>query len=168
MKRVFTFLLFIASMGAKSNNIAVSNVSYDNVAGTVSFNISWENSWRVSTAPNNWDAAWVFIKRRNCADQFWKQQYLASSGHTIGGVLQIVTVPDSVGVFIQRSANGSGNITSTSVTLKLGIVPVPLNEWDFKVFATEMVYVPQGAFYVGSGGTSYYEFRDGGSGTPSG
>lgn len=28
------------------------------------FDISWQNSWRVSTAPNNWDAAWVFAKFR--------------------------------------------------------------------------------------------------------
>lgn len=30
----------------------------------VQFDIGWQNSWRVSTAPNNWDAAWVFIKFR--------------------------------------------------------------------------------------------------------
>jgi formylglycine-generating enzyme required for sulfatase activity len=30
----------------------------------VQFDLSWENSWRVSTAPNNWDAAWVFVKFR--------------------------------------------------------------------------------------------------------
>lgn len=30
----------------------------------VQFEIGWDNSWRVSTAPNNWDAAWVFVKFR--------------------------------------------------------------------------------------------------------
>jgi hypothetical protein len=30
----------------------------------VQFDIGWQNSWRVSTAPNNWDAAWVFVKFR--------------------------------------------------------------------------------------------------------
>lgn len=149
-----------------ANNIQVSNVSYNSGNGTVTFNISWENSWRVSTAPNNWDAAWVFVKRRNCADQFWKQQFINAAGHTAASPLEVQAVPDSVGVFIRRSANGNGNIASTSITLKLGDIPAPVNEWDFKVFAVEMVYVPQGAFYLGSGGTNYYEFRTGNSGTP--
>lgn len=28
------------------------------------FDLSWENSWRTSPAPNNWDTAWVFVKYR--------------------------------------------------------------------------------------------------------
>jgi formylglycine-generating enzyme required for sulfatase activity len=57
------------------NNINVSNVtllSQNTSAGVnnssnfslVQFNLSWENSWRVSTGPSNWDAAWVFVKFR--------------------------------------------------------------------------------------------------------
>jgi formylglycine-generating enzyme required for sulfatase activity len=167
MKRLFIFFTALMAVYASfANNVQLSDIVYNNGAGTVSFSISWENSWRVSTAPNNWDAAWVFVKRRNCADQFWKQQYLAASGHTAAGSLEVQTVPDSVGVFIRRSSNGSGNIASTAITLKLGSVPVPLNEWDFKVFAIEMTFVPQGAFSVGDGGTNYYSFREGGSGVP--
>jgi hypothetical protein len=30
----------------------------------VQFNLSWENSWRTSAAPNNRDAAQVFVKYR--------------------------------------------------------------------------------------------------------
>jgi formylglycine-generating enzyme required for sulfatase activity len=164
------FKLLIAALfvglGAFANNISISSLVYNSGAGTVTFNISWENSWRVSTAPNNWDAAWVFVKRRNCADQFWKQQYLSATGNSTASPLELKTVPDSIGVFIQRAANGSGTIASTSVTLKLGNLPAPLNEWDFKVFAIEMTYVPQSSFYIGSGGSSYYEFRNGTSGTP--
>jgi formylglycine-generating enzyme required for sulfatase activity len=167
MKRIWLLsMAVVTTLGVFANNIQVTDVTYNTGAGTVSFNISWENSWRVSTIPNNWDAAWVFVKRRNCADQFWKQQYMAASGHSASGVLEVKTVPDSVGVFIRRSANGSGNIASTAITLKLGDVPLPLNEWDFKVYAVEMTFVPQGAFYLGDGGTNYYSFREGGSGAP--
>jgi hypothetical protein len=28
----------------------------------VNFNLSWDNSWRSSVGPSNWDAAWVFVK----------------------------------------------------------------------------------------------------------
>lgn len=167
MKRIslFCFLLSI-TMAVTANNIAVSNISYNSSAGTVTFSISWENSWRVGTIPNNWDAAWVFIKRRNCADQFWKHQFIASSGHSAGNPLEVQTVPDSAGVFVRRSANGNGNIAATTITIKLGNVPGAVNEWDFKVYAVEMVYVPEGAFYLGSGGTGFYEFTSGGTPAP--
>ncbi|MFN9581641.1 MAG: hypothetical protein ACK566_03095, partial [Bacteroidota bacterium] len=67
-------LLFIVHTST-ANNIAVSSVSLtgqNTTAGTnnaanfslVQFNLSWENSWRVSTGPSNWDAAWVFVKFR--------------------------------------------------------------------------------------------------------
>jgi hypothetical protein len=50
------FKLLIAALflglGAFANNISISSLVYNSGAGTVTFNISWENSWRVSTAPN--------------------------------------------------------------------------------------------------------------------
>src|SRR5437870_5008427 len=74
MKRQFHLLAVIFLLAATpfsgvfSNNLSISNVSY--VLGTtktVTFNLSWNNGWRNTTvAPHNWDAAWVFIKWRDC------------------------------------------------------------------------------------------------------
>jgi formylglycine-generating enzyme required for sulfatase activity len=61
--------------GLMANNIQVSNVSttgQNTTAGTnnsanytlVEFDLSWDNSWRTSSGPSNWDAAWVFVKFR--------------------------------------------------------------------------------------------------------
>jgi formylglycine-generating enzyme required for sulfatase activity len=58
-----------------ANNIQVSNIDLigqNTSAGTnnaanyslIQFNLSWENSWRISSGPANWDAAWVFVKFR--------------------------------------------------------------------------------------------------------
>jgi formylglycine-generating enzyme required for sulfatase activity len=58
-----------------ANNIAVSNTSLvgqNTTAGVnnaanysmVKFNVSWDNSWRITNGPANWDAAWVFVKFR--------------------------------------------------------------------------------------------------------
>ncbi len=69
----FTSIGFLQQ--ASANNIQVSNVSLNgqnmsagvnNAANfsLVQFNISWDNSWRVSTGSANWDAAWVFVKFR--------------------------------------------------------------------------------------------------------
>lgn len=51
-----------------ANDIQVSNVAVveQNInarTARVQFNLSWQNSWRTSSsAPFNWDAAWVFVK----------------------------------------------------------------------------------------------------------
>ena len=150
-----------------ANNITITDVIYNNGAGTVTFNISWENSWRTNTAPNNWDAAWVFIKRKNCNLNYWQHQDVSSTAanHSTIAPLQVQTTPDGKGVFIRRSGNGTGNIASTSVTIKLGTVPGAIAEWDMQVIGIEMVYIPQGSFQLGDG-ISTYTFRQGGGTAP--
>jgi len=140
---------------------------YNSGAGTVSFNISWENSWRTSTAPNNWDAAWVFIKRKNCNLNYWQHQDLSTTAanHTAANPLGVQTTPDGKGVFIRRTANGTGNIAETAITLKLGNVPGAIAEWDMQVFGIEMVYVPQSSFQLGDG-ASINSLRQGGGPAP--
>jgi len=65
---ILTVLLGLAmTMPAWANNIAVGTVTLTEQNTTsdythIKFNISWENSWKVSTGPSNWDAAWVFVK----------------------------------------------------------------------------------------------------------
>jgi len=168
MKKIITVctLLFLSTV-IFANNIDITSVSYNSGAGTVTFNISWENSWRTNTAPNNWDAAWVFIKRKNCNLNYWQHQDVSSTAanHTTSLPLEIQTTPDGKGVFVRRSGNGSGNIASTSVTLRLSTVPGAIAEWDMQVFGIEMVYVPQGSFQVGDG-ASINTLRQGGGPAP--
>jgi formylglycine-generating enzyme required for sulfatase activity len=165
------FLLFCTALcvgySSIANNINISGVTYNSAAGTVTFNISWENSWRTNTAPNNWDAAWVFIKRKNCGLNYWQHQDVSSTvaNHTAAAPLGVQTTPDGKGVFIRRTANGTGNIAETAITLKLGTVPGAIAEWDMQVFGIEMVYVPQGNFQLGDG-SSTYSFRQGGGTAP--
>ena len=71
MKNSFYILLLAALMISTRISVA-NNISVSNLALTgrntisqftlVQFDISWENSWRTSSAPFNWDAAWVFVK----------------------------------------------------------------------------------------------------------
>ena len=61
-KKLFTALAIIfTTMSLNANHLVVSGgtqVDFDKVT----FTISWENSWWVSGAPSNHDAAWIFIK----------------------------------------------------------------------------------------------------------
>lgn len=238
-----------------ANNIAVSNVqlvnkntsagpnSIENYA-MVQFNLSWENAWRTSTGPSNWDAAWVFVKYRVgrtdltltngvsagttitvtstaglrvgmpvevisgvgsfgigsvvkeilsatqfvvdrtpeyplnggtiTAKRIWEHATLSSNPtqhtlgtFTIGGANAtgaFTGVPDGTGVFVHLGQDGSGNIAASNVQLRWryganGLVDS--NVVDLKVFAIEMVYVPQGSFYVGSGGEEAASFTNG-------
>jgi len=153
-----------------ANNLAVSTVSLGNVSiGQVTakaqFNISWDNSWRTAV---NYDAAWVFIKYSTNAGISWNHATLKTAGTNPAGFsqgtgtgLDIIVPADKKGAFLQRSANGAGSVSTTSIQFV----------WDYgadgviststvrvKVFAIEMVYIPTSAFYAGSGETETSAF----------
>ena len=80
------FLLMAITGILNANNISISNpVLTGKNTGShyimVQFDISWENSWRTSSAPNNWDAAWVLVKYR-IAGGAWQHAWLNDVGHT--------------------------------------------------------------------------------------
>lgn len=139
----------------------------------VRFDINWPESWRGPQRPsyveadNNWDAAWVFIKHR--ADGPWQHATLRTSGHSIPAGTTIDTPSDGMGAFIYRAEPGYGTFSAEDVGLMwdYGADGVANDaEIELRVFAIEMVYVPQGSFYVGSGGTEVAHFRDGMSNDP--
>ncbi len=153
---IIAALLFTCTIMA--NNITITNVAAS--PGQVTFNISWDNSWNSTNNvdlnyPNNWDAAWVFVKVQSNTTNLWYHQNLAASGHSItpgtdGATLTIETQSDQVGVFIRRTNAGFGNIQNASVTLQL-TSPPPGTLFNVKVFGIEMVHIPQGDFYLGDG-----------------
>ena len=167
---LFCLLMFSVNI-ANANNITVSNFALTsrNVAShyiMVKFDISWENSWRTSSAPNNWDAAWIFVKYRIGTSE-WQHAWLNNVGHinpagsTINtGLLASApfneTTNPGMGVFIYRDADGVGTFSKTGVQLRwnYGANGVADNDViDIRLYAIEMVYVPQGSFFIGSGGT---------------
>lgn len=158
-KKMAVAAMGLLATGVSANNLKITGTSVDTSAGTVTFNIQWDNSWKTNIAPANYDAVWVFIKYQDCADKLWKHANLsATSGdHTVGGLLKVDAVTDGKGVFVYRNANGGGNIASTSVTLKMNVAAANYTNYNFKVFGVEMVNIPGGQFTVGDGiSTSTY------------
>ena len=105
----------------------------------------------------------------------WQHAWLNNTGHSSGtgtsatidaglltpGTAFHATTNPALGVFIYRSADGTGNFSITGAQLRwnYGANGVADNATvDVKVFAIEMVYVPAGNFYVGSGGTETSAF----------
>ena len=171
----FFFLLVFCGGLVRANNIQVTNVSLTGQNTTsdfsmVRFDLTWENSWRVGAGSSNWDAAWVFVKYR-VNNGAWLHASLNDVDHTTGtGTLATITPGylntsnafnassnPAMGVFIHRSENGWGNFSQTGIQLRwnYGINGVADGALvDIKVFAVEMVYVPQGSFQAGDGTTT--------------
>ena len=168
---LFLFLGFIVTR-TFANNITVSNVALKGQNKVldytlVQFDISWNNSWRVSTGPSNWDAAWVFVKYRLKTQTTWNHATLnwvngtgSGDGHTEPTNSDINSSNDNAangayGVFIRRNADmAQANVNYTGVQLRWNYGVDGLTDADLveiRVFAIEMVYVPQGSFYVGDG-----------------
>ncbi len=145
---------------ALGNNVVVSNIALtgQNNASDftlVQFDITWDNSWRVSGGPSNWDAAWVFVKYSTDGGANWRHATLATSGHTAPSGATIDSPEDGKGVFVYRSSDGTGTVNFTGVQLKwqYGIDGLLDNVTvQVKIFAVEMVFVPQAEFAAGSGG----------------
>jgi hypothetical protein len=152
MKNLYFFLLVLCSTVAFGNNILVQNVTTTGNNATnktiqVQFDLSWDNSWRDAI---NWDAAWVFMKFKN-ASGVWQHVQLNTTGFANGtGTANTVQVTsDKVGAWVYRSAQGSGTFNSTTMQLQWnyglsGLTSV--TGLEVRVYAVEMVYVPQGDF----------------------
>ena len=184
IKKIASLLIALATIGTISaNNIAVSNTSIanQNTAGDythVKFDISWENSWRTSTYEKNWDAAYVFVKYRIPPMNTWHHATLnyvdgtaANDGNTQPTGATINASSDGMGAFLYRDADGIGNVNYTGAQLRWNYGADGLNDEDSVevcVFAIEMVYVPQGAFYLGDGSVTSVQgnFEDGVSSNP--
>jgi len=181
MKHIFlataTALMLLLAVGtANANNINISNVSiaeYNTTSGYVmiEYDISWENSWRTSSAPFNWDAAWLFVKYRIGAGNWQHATLSTTSGqHVAPSGSTITAVSDGKGVFMYLSANGTGTVTWTNAQLRWNYqtdgVASNAENVEVKILGIEMVYVPEGAFYVGDNKTSTGSFFSGGTTNP--
>ena len=177
MKSLAVFLASLLAGSALANNLTVTNVTVLNAANGVAdvrFDLSWDNSWHNSWTENgdslmvtNWDAAWVFVKFRASGGR-WQHAILNTSGHVATGGTQIESgtnmLGQPVGVFVHRAADGNGTLNCPAMSLKWNYAATGLggtNAVDVSVQAIEMVYIPQGAFYAGSGGTESYAFYAG-------
>ncbi len=137
----------------------------------VEFDLSWDNSFRVDDGANtNWDAAWVFMKykKTTATNVQWGHATLHGSGHEIPGNFNGdlgATDGTNKGMFVYPSVifNGTASIEDMRMRWDYGQDGLtPEDEVDIRVFGIEMVYVPQGSFYVGSGGSENNHFYAGG------
>jgi formylglycine-generating enzyme required for sulfatase activity len=168
MKRVVVRLALLGAV-MQANNLQITNLSVNWAAQTVTFDISWENGWRLTTPPANWDAAWVFVKFRQCnaisdpwthgristnlSDHIFPSQLepVLSDGSAVG----IDPVPNNLGVMLRHTNTGTfATVGPYTVTLKVTNLPTS-GSYDIAVFGIEMVFIPEGAYLLGTLQGSY-------------
>jgi len=153
---ILVAILLVSTLPLWANHVVVENVSItdQNAASDythIKFDISWENSWRVSTGPSNWDAAWVFAKWKLHSGTDWAHCTLSSTDgdHTAPSGSTIDAASDGTGIFIYRSSDGSGSNNWDNVKLRWNYGTDGVADdatVDVRVLAIEMVYIPQGSF----------------------
>ena len=171
---VMVFILCCLLQEARANNLQISDVVVMGPNTTqhfalVRFNISWENSWRTSAGPSNWDAAWVFIKYRITNQQNWKHATLnwvngsgGGDGHMVPAGATIASSNDngsggSYGVFIYHNTDmiqSTANYSDVQLRWNYGTDGVSdTAKVEICVMGIEMVRVPLGSYSVGDGTT---------------
>ncbi len=173
LKTLIPILVLIPST-SQANNLSIDNVTLVDTGGgeaDIQFSLSWDNSWHESWTESggtisvtNWDAVWIFAKYRQNGG-LWKHVHFTAAGHTPTGGTAIDIPHDGdgarPGAFVRRNTSGSGTVTCTNmklhVDLAAGGIPSP-DDLDIKVMGVEMVYIPEGAFYLGSGGSEAGHF----------
>lgn len=163
--RLALLLCCSALPGASASAVAVRNVTWSAV-GTIPsgrdlrFDLSWDDSWRSTGAPANWDAVWLFAKYRTVRGGPWRHAVLGTDARH-GTVMDehgvratLAPTADGRGAFAYRRDEGRGPIRWTGVTLRwlTDGVKIPSEaDLEVRVYALEMVYVPEGEFLVGDG-----------------
>lgn len=165
---------------AMKRNVQISNLTCRKSAvadrSEVTFDLYWENSWRAKwTEPGtnnvtgkdlpveNWDAAWVFVKFRpkggtNGFSHATLAVNRADHGAPAGVALDVGLSDDGtrgLGAFLYRATPGEGTNDWCDIRLSWldgadGVADA--GAMEVKVYAVEMVYVPQGPYALGSGG----------------
>ncbi len=133
------------------NDISVKDISFDKNNGVVQFELSWKNGWKNG---KNHDAAWVFVKIVDPGVGYL-HGLLTRDSHSVTSVsgpkANLVPSKDRVGVFVEPAEKHRGDV-NYSIQLKIDpdlLIRLP-EQAEFRVFAIEMVYIPEGSFYVGA------------------
>ncbi len=179
-KKFFASILFMsvlfAATQASANNLAIENFeiySVNEAANTITYtcDLSWDNSWKNTT---NYDAVWIFLKYSTDSGKTWKHASMSASGTNPSGFnvpynFEVKVPSDEKGFFLQRTDLTTGSVSAEQVRFVWDYAQDGLTDGQAKaastineIFGIEMVYIPEGSFYLGDGASaSEYRFVQG-------
>lgn len=142
----------VMANGLQATNISLQNQNITNQTWQVRFNLSWNNSWRDGI---NYDAAWIFIKFR-IGNGPWTHAILDTNGYALGTgtAAELRVSPERTGAMVNRQNTSSGTFAVTGMELRWNYGQNNVQNSDLpqvRVFAIEMVQIPEGPFAIGDG-----------------
>lgn len=174
------FILFVHSP-VFAGNLFLSTTSLpgkDTAAqqADIQFDVSWDNSWCDSGAAcngdvqsqlANWDAVWLFAKfsKRSTETASWSdwasctlsaddRDHAAAAGSQIRTGRTPLSGGAGKGAFLYRNTSGVGSNVFSGIRLRWLYGTDGVKDADLvriKIFGIEMVYIPQGDFFIGDG-----------------
>ncbi|MEO1049259.1 MAG: hypothetical protein AAFX87_01445 [Bacteroidota bacterium] len=150
MKKILTTTILSMTfvMTTQANNLQIDSVVYNRATNELSFEISWENAWRINAYR---DGVWVFAKYKNANSTQWKPVRFSFSGSSSNpSEVGAFRLDDGAIIAALRFSDQQQNIPTTRITLTVDSNTVIdfLNP-SFKVFGIEMVKTLNGEFYLG-------------------
>jgi formylglycine-generating enzyme required for sulfatase activity len=154
MNRLFFIITSLSVLFSSDLKIHESYVSNGPVKFAI-IELSWKNAWHNQ---KNHDAVWVFMKSVFSEHRGFRHLYAKSSGHEWTNLsqnnyqIEIQVAEDGTGLMIFPKSNYRGDI---HIRLKVIIDErrfgsrFRLTSGSFESYAIEMVYIPEGPFYVG-------------------
>lgn len=160
-KKLLAVLVLAGMIGPLcfANNLDVTNVTVrpiNHQSTGIEFDLSWDNSWRDAC---NHDAVWLFAKYTTDGGTNWRHVTLKGDGVNPSGFLtgtnaglEIAVPSDRKGAFVRRVGEGRGNLGTKGIRLVWDLDADGITSGTrarVSVQGLEMVYIPQGPFYVG-------------------
>lgn len=138
-----------------ANNVKVKWISHKDTYNIGIIEVAWDNAWRYDTLePNNNDAVWIFAKYRNKYEYNWRHLDLTLDKFdpTLSqNLLNYRIHPNKKGIMVWPKNIGDYETIADRI-------PLPYHQninlkdiAEISLHAIEMVYVPNGNFYVGDG-----------------
>jgi formylglycine-generating enzyme required for sulfatase activity len=151
------FWVFGVVTTLNARDLVIENIQTNDDYTELTFNISWKNTWRQGERFH--DAVWVFAKYKPDNGSTWNHVYVDSASAPL---LEVITVEDKMGIFLRSPVDvtSAAAIPNTSVTLQMDLDSTIAIHPDFKVYGIEMVYVPEGPFYLGDGTLESLPYTD--------
>lgn len=145
-------LLLIIVSQTKALDLEIEGLRYEKIRANryhVTFTVSWNNAWNQAAWLENHDAVWVFVKYKD-NNRLWQHALIEKAVET-GALLKADIPEDRAGCYLVLKGTGHTDVDEQRVTL---LIETKAEINDFRVLGLEMVYVPEGDFWLGDGQSS--------------
>ena len=148
-------MILILPLQLVASGLQISNLKWES-STELSIDLSWDHSWFLDSGATNHDAVWLFGKIRQSGSTDWEHLMMLTA--TCNPDFKASISSDAAGLMLRRDVAGSGLAECALVIELSNPFSGPV---DVQIHGCEMVFVPQGGFWLGDA-ASTNSLADGG------